>query len=83
MPCCALTGPKQTCFAASDVTSVYGVPTPVIFPNRKLVFTQLAAILLVARVVGSKTRNIAIQLVLQQFCKICLRCSIARSSTVA
>ena len=75
--------PKANLFSAIDVTSVYGVPTPVIFPNRKLVFTQLAAILFVARVVGGKTRNIAIQLVLQQFCKICCRCSIARFSTVA
>ena len=44
---------------------------PVILPNRKSEFTQLATILFVARLVGGKTRNIAVQFVLQQFCKTC------------
>ena len=37
------TSPLQTCFAASDVTPVYGVNSRVILSNQKLVFTQLAA----------------------------------------
>ena len=43
------TGPGQICFAASDVTPVYGGNSRVLLSNQKSVFTQLAATIFVVR----------------------------------
>ena len=49
--CCEFSSPSQTCFAAGDITPVYGV-TPAWnfyeFSSQKSVFTQLAATWFVA-----------------------------------
>ena len=65
--CCAFYRPD--CFAASDVTLVYGVNSRLLLSNQKSVFTQLAANFICCKTglnVGGKTRNIAIQLVVKQ-----------------
>ena len=68
--CCVFYRPD--CFAASDVTPVYGVNSRVLLSNQKSVFTQLAANFVCCKTglnVGGKTCNIAFQLVFQQCCK--------------
>ena len=42
------TGPRQTCFAASDVNYVYGITPAKFCEETRLVFTQLATIWFVA-----------------------------------
>jgi len=62
VPCS--TGPKQTCFAASDVNSRVWRDSRVILSNQKSVFTQHAGTFIYCKIpfnVGGKTCNIALQ----------------------
>ena len=67
------TGPRQTCFAASDLSPVCGVVLVQFYlSNQKSEFTQLAVTFICGEKglnVGGKTCNIAFQLDFQQCCK--------------
>ena len=66
-----ITDPRQTCFAASDVTPVYGVTPALFYPIRSQYLRNLQHWISFATrqvwFMGNKTRSIAFGLVLQQF----------------
>ena len=81
------TGPRQTCFAASDVNPVHG--SRVILSNQTSVFKQLAATFICCNTglnVGGKTRIIAVNTfcgnVAKQVARFCCRFTVASSKDV-